>query len=136
MYVDDDRKVRYRYADVVFSRNVDKTKTIYRTSSALFNYYWMWDIRMAPVWCVSWRLLYVFCFFNLFLYCFVWILCNARIFLQKCHRKHFFSSSLLDVDNKVLTTNCRALFIFFTSFSLSLWLYLRFYCYLMYTIGT
>jgi hypothetical protein len=41
---------------------------------------------------------------------------NAKIFLEKCYRTHFFSSYLLDIADKVFTTNRWALFIFLTSF--------------------
>jgi len=39
-------------------------------------------------------------------------LSNSRIFLQRVNAKYFYSSSSFDVEQKVFTTNCWALFIF------------------------
>ncbi len=44
--------------------------------------------------------------FNFILYSLPAHLCNAKIFLQTGQAKYFFSSSLLDVEDKVFTTNC------------------------------
>jgi hypothetical protein len=94
-------------ADAVFSRNVDKTKKTYTESLVLYSVIIEYEIfpelssDVLPgdysVFSAS---------FNVLLYFFLLAsLGNARIFLQNSHRKHFFSSFLLDVEEKVFTTN-------------------------------
>ncbi len=92
--------------DVVFSRNVDKTN---KHTESLVLYSVIIEYEIFPelssdvlpgdysVFSAS---------FNVLLYFFLLAsLGNARIFLQNSHRKHFFSSFLLDVEEKVFTTN-------------------------------
>jgi hypothetical protein len=88
-----------------FSRNVDKTK---KNAERLVLYsviieYVIFSERLSAVHLGEYSVFSAS--FNLLLYFFLSKLGNARIFLQKGHRNLFFSSSLLDVENKVFTTN-------------------------------